>query len=347
MTSDKRLRIGTFTRVVIAVGIVAGIPLALRPMLPKHIRYEIDDFFKRPFIPHLVVGVQTLKSVPTKQVVDELQTRGLEVRCYGNLAPSEKVSAMDDEHCWATLSTAFDHIPARDLRLWFQNGRLVHVRFEFPGGELSRIHAYLNRVLDPKAAQHMKPGARLGVDGVGYPIMSWFTPNGSITVNSQEVPGGRNTVLWSSWIANVKPLDASASGSYAPILGTGARAESAYYVSVTEKTRFIEAGKHDGSRSAAPCVAECAFRLSSPDEVARLFPLTVLAEIAPSCMQNDALAFCAVAARSAPERKTHLLISLTGPVPITIPLARIPANPSLPEIDRPAASDPLHAAGIQ
>ena len=42
------VRIGTFTRVVIALGVAAGILLALRPMLPKQVRYEIDDFFKRP-----------------------------------------------------------------------------------------------------------------------------------------------------------------------------------------------------------------------------------------------------------------------------------------------------------
>jgi hypothetical protein len=57
-----RPRIGKFTRAGIAFGVVAGILLALRPMLPKQMRYEIDDFFKRPFIPHFIVPVQSLET---------------------------------------------------------------------------------------------------------------------------------------------------------------------------------------------------------------------------------------------------------------------------------------------
>lgn len=79
------VRIGKFTRAVIAFGIVAGILLALRPMLPKQMRYEIDDFFKRPFIPHYIVPVHGLKPVSQNQMVDELNARGFDVRCYGNL----------------------------------------------------------------------------------------------------------------------------------------------------------------------------------------------------------------------------------------------------------------------
>ncbi len=143
-----RLRVGKFTRVVLALGAVAGLLLVLRPMLPKQMRYEIDDFFRRPFIPHFIVPVHALKPVPAKQMLDELNARGFDVRCYGNLAPSERITSMDDAHCWTTLNTAFDHIPARDLRLWFQKDTLVHVRFEFPGHGLHdglRIARFLSR----------------------------------------------------------------------------------------------------------------------------------------------------------------------------------------------------------
>lgn len=81
MTTTDRPCIGKFTRAVIGFGVVAGILLALRPMLPKQMRYEIDDFFKRPFIPHFIVPVHVLKPVPQNQIVDELNARGFEVRC--------------------------------------------------------------------------------------------------------------------------------------------------------------------------------------------------------------------------------------------------------------------------
>lgn len=328
-----RLRIGNFTRAAIAFGVVAGILLTLRPMLPKQMRHEIDDFFKRPFIPHFIVPVQALKPVPQEQMVDELNARGFEVRCYGNLAPSEKITTKDDAHCWTTLNTAFDHIPARDLRLWFQNGTLVHVRFEFPSGELSRIHAYLNRVLDPKTAQHLEPGAKLGADNVGYPIMSWYTPDGSVTVNSQEVPKERNPVLWSSWIANATALDAADAGTYTVVQRTGGLTDLAFFMALTEKNWAIEERKPDGSWSAMDCVKDCALRVSSPADIARFFPLTALAAIAPSCVHNGALAFCAVASRLAPERKTHLLIMLATPVQIPIPINRVSAERSFPALD--------------
>lgn len=338
------VRIGTFTRVVIALGVAAGILLALRPMLPKQMRYEIDDFFKRPFIPHFIVSVRSLKPVPEKQMVDELNARGFDVRCYGNLTPSEKITVKDDFHCWATLNTAFDHIPARDLRLWFQKGTLVHVRFEFPSGELSRIHVYLNRVLEPKAAQHLTPGAKLGVDGNGYPIMSWYTPDGSITVNSQEVAGARNTVLWSSWVANATALDASDTGTYTVVQRTGGLTDLAFHMALREKTWSIEERKPDGSWSAMDCAQDCALRASSPADIARFFPLTALAAIAPSCVHNGALAFCAVAGRLVPERKAHLLITLATPVPIPITIKKVSAERAFPALDaapRPAPPSPM------
>lgn len=338
------VRIGKFTRVVIVLGVVAGILLALRPLLPKQMRYEIDDFFKRPFIPHYIVAVHGLKPVPEKQMVDELNARGFDVRCYGNLAPSEKITVKDDFHCGTTLNTAFDHIPARDLRLWFQNGTLVHVRFEFPSGELSRIHAYLNRVLDPKAAQHLKPGAKLGVDGIGYPIMSWYTPDGSITVNSQEVPGARNTVLWSSWIANAVALDGADTGTYTVAQRNGGLTDLAFYMSLSGKDWSIEERKPDGSWSAMVCTKDCALRFSSAEDIARFFPLSALATIVPSCVHNGALAFCNVAARLAPERKAHLLITLQTPVPIPIPVKKVSAERSFPALDavpRPPLPSPM------
>jgi hypothetical protein len=344
MSTTDRPRIGKFTRAVIGFGVVAGILLALRPMLPKQMRYEIDDFFKRPFIPHFIVPVHVLKPVPQNQIVDELNARGFEVRCYGNLAPSEKITVKDDFHCWTTLNTAFDHIPARDLRLWFQNGTLVHVRFEFPSGKLSRIHAYLNRVLDPKAAQHLKDGAKLGVDNIGHPIMSWYTPDGSITVNSQETPNERNTVLWSSWVANATALDAADAGTYTVVQRTGGLTDLAFYMSLTEKNWSIEERKPDGSWSAMDCTKECALRVSSPADIARFFPLTALAGIAPSCVHNGALAFCAVAGRLAPERKAHLLITLATPVPIPITIKKVSAERSFPALDAappPALPSPM------
>lgn len=321
-----RLRVGKFTRVVIALGAVAGLLLVLRPMLPKQMRYEIDDFFRRPFIPHFVVPVHALKPVPVKQVLDELNARGFDVRCYGNLAPSEKITSKDDVHCWTTLNTAFDHIPARDLRLWFQKDTLVHVRFEFPSGELSRIHAYLNRVLDPNAAQHLKEGSKLGVDNVGHPILSWYTPDGSITVNSQEEPGERNTVLWSSWIANAVALDAPDTGTYTAVARTAGLTDLAFYMSLSGKAWSIEERKPDGSWSAMACTKDCALRVSSPEDVARFFPVDVLASVAPSCVHNGVLAFCNVAARLAPEHTAHLLIMLAMPAPIPIRLKKVSAE---------------------
>jgi hypothetical protein len=344
MTTNDRPRIGKFTRAVIGFGVVAGILLALRPMLPKQMRYEIDDFFKRPFIPHYIVAVHGLKPVPEKQIVDELNARGFEVRCYGNLAPSEKITVKDDLHCWTTLNTAFDHIPARDLRLWFQNGTLVHVRFEFPSGELSRIHAYLNRVLDPKAAQHLKPGSKLGVDNIGYPIMSWYTPNGSITGNSQEVPSARNTVLWSSWIANATALDATDAGTYTVVERTGRLTDLAFYMALAGKDWVIEERKPDGSWSTMACAKDCVLRVSSPEDIARFFPVDVLASVVPSCVHNGALAFCNVAARLAPERKPHLLITLLAPVPILIPVKKVSAERAFPALDaapRPVLPSPM------
>jgi len=328
-----RPRIGNFTRAVIVLGVVAGILLGLHPLLPKQMRHEIDDFFKRPFIPHYIVPVHGLKPVREKQMVDELNARGFDVRCYGNLTPSEKITAKDDFHCGTTLKSAFDHIPARDLRLWFQNGTLVHVRFEFPSGELSRIHAYLNRVLDPKAAQHLKAGIKLGVDNIGYPIMSWYTPDGSITVNSQEVPDERNTVLWSSWIANTTELDASDTGTYTVAQRNGGLTDLAFYMSLSGKNWAIEGRKPDGSWSAMNCAKNCAQRVSSPEDIARFFPLNTLAAIAPSCVHNGALAFCNVTARLAPERKAHLLITLLTPLPISIPVKKVSAEWSFPALD--------------
>jgi hypothetical protein len=329
------VRIGKFARAVIVLGVVTGILLALRPMLPKQMRYEIDDFFKRPFIPHYIVPVHVLKPVPQNQMVDELNARGFDVRCYSNLAPFEKITVKDDFHCWTALNTAFDHIPARDLRLWFQNGTLVHVRFEFPSEELARIHAYLGRVLDSKTAQHLKPGSKLGVDNIGYPIMSWYTPNGSITVNSQDIPNGRNTVLWSSWGANAVALDASGAGIYTVAQRTGRLTDLAFYMALAGKDWVIEERKPDGSWSAMACAKDCVLRVSSPEDIARFFPVDVLASVVPSCVHNGALAFCNVAARLAPERKVHLLITLATPVPIPIPIPvkKVSAERSFPALD--------------
>ncbi|MCX7180826.1 MAG: hypothetical protein NTX56_19350 [Proteobacteria bacterium] len=333
MLTTSKVRIGKFTRTMIAFGVVAGILIGLRPIIPRQMRYEIDDFFRRPFIPHYIVPIQTLKPVPQQQVVDELDARGFDVRCYGNLPPSQQITSKDDYHCWTTLSSAFDHIPARDLRLWFQKGTLVHVRFEFPSGELSRIHAYLERVLDPSAAQHLKAGNKLGVDNIGHPIMSWYTPDGSITVNSQETPNERNIVLWSSWAANATGLNGSDTGTYTVVQRAGQLTDLAFYMALSGKTWSIEDRKPDGSWSAMDCTKDCALRVSSPGDIARFFPLNALASIVPSCVHNGALAFCTVAARLSPERKTHILITLLTPVPIPLPTKKVSDERSFPALD--------------
>ena len=62
-------------------------------------------------------------------------------------------------------------------------------------------------------------------------------------------------------------------------------------------------------------------------------PADVLASVAPSCVHNGALAFCNVAARLAPERKVHLLITLQAPVPIPIRVTKVSAERAFPALD--------------
>ena len=74
------------------------------------------------------------------------------------------------------------------------------------------------------------------------------------------------------------------------------------------------------------CTKDCALRVSSPEDIARFFPVDVLASVAPSCVHNGVLAFCNVAARLAPEHTAYLLIMLAMPAPIPIRLKKVSAE---------------------
>lgn len=326
MATDSRFRLGKFTKCVIVFGLIAGVCLGVRPLLPAHMRHEIDDFFKRPFVPHFILPINGFKPVAQQQFIDEMTARGFNLTCYGNLAATEKISPKDDHHCWTILKSAFDNIPARQAQFWFQNGILVHAKFEFPSEEFKRLHAYLNRLLDPEMAAHLRPDNNLGVDIFGHPIMSWYTPTGTITVNGVQVPNQNNALLWSSWAVYNLALDKSDVGTYAVVDQGGQATDFAFFVSLSGDTWNVDQRNPDGSWSSVSCEENCLLHVSDQNEIKRFFPPDTLEDISPSCVSNKAFAFCNYFSHASPEKKGYLFIGLVTPQPTPLTLKKLSAE---------------------
>ena len=128
--------------------------------------------------------------------------------------------------------------------------------------------------------------------------------------------------------ATAAALDTSDVGTYAVIHRDGHVTDFKFFVSFSGDSWNVEQKKPDGSWSNVTCERDCVLHESNQQDIARFFPASALAEIAPSCVHNTAFALCSYTLRSRPERKDYLFIALVTSQPTPLRLKKLSGNRS-------------------
>lgn len=129
-----------------------------------------------------------------------------------------------------------------------------------------------------------------------------------------------------SFSLHAAALDPSDSGNYAVVHRDGRVTDFAFFVAHNDGQWNVEQRQPDGSWASATCGRNCMLKESQPTDLARFFSENELLETRPSCVHNQAFAFCRQDAIIHPGEKEYTLVALMLTQPIQIQLKRLEAG---------------------
>lgn len=186
---------GTFKLLV--VGIVGSAVVFF--LLPRETQFDIRDAVKRIASPHLDLPPDGPGSSENQTSwIAQYTSRGYKLRCYGGLAPEEKIDPSTDYMCWGIIKSAYDNVPARTVSFYFTKQELRHVKVEFPGSAFDALQDYLGRRLERFERLDRDPKRKFGSDIYGKPLMVWNTTDGLVMTSGQATRNQTLMLLWSS-----------------------------------------------------------------------------------------------------------------------------------------------------
>eukprot|EP01136_Pigoraptor_vietnamica_P041627 Opistho-1_new@14808 len=124
--------------------------------------------------------------------------------------------------------------------------------------------------------------------------------------------------------AQAVALDASDTGSYAIIDVDGKVTDKVFRVLLNGTQWRLESRKPDGGWEDVSCQGDCQLRVSSEQDLRRIFSVVELPTPTPACVHNKAFAFCRYTAPTAlAGTPSHALFAIVNPRPIQIRLSRL------------------------
>lgn len=128
-------------------------------------------------------------------------------------------------------------------------------------------------------------------------------------------------LLGLAWQAHA--LDQSDTGNYAVVHRDGHITDFNFFVAHSGGRWDVEQRQPDGTWASATCGPDCLLKESSPADLARFFSGNELQETRPSCVHNQAFAFCRQDDLFRPGEKEYTLVALMMTQPIQIRLKRM------------------------
>jgi len=186
-------------KLVFFVAVLGVIGKLLFPSLPLHYQHAIIDWYGRLGTPTFALSPDNFSAQDQASFISENQARGHKLKCYGNLGPSERITAQNDYLCSAHISKAYDNIPARLVTFFFTDKKLSNVRIEFAEGSSAQLQDYLSRKLEDFPRLDQMPGARFGTDSFGKKLVVWRVTNGLLTAQAEHTPGQNPVILWTAY----------------------------------------------------------------------------------------------------------------------------------------------------
>lgn len=156
----------------------------------QNAKYEAQDAQERQFAPDLQIELKTLTNKEQSEVIEEYRHQGLNLRCFSDLRPEEKISKQDDYLCWAVTKNILN-IPSRSMAIFFSQKKLTNVRLEFPESSFNLVQSYLNTALREQPRLDLIPGSTIDSS-----IMSWKVDHGII--NSNKNADDKILITWFS-----------------------------------------------------------------------------------------------------------------------------------------------------
>jgi hypothetical protein len=130
------------------------------------------------------------------------------------------------------------------------------------------------------------------------------------------------TLLCLTWQANA--LDQSDTGNYAVVHRDGHITDFTFFVAHSNGQWNVEQRQPDGTWASATCSRNCMLKESKASDLARFFSENELNDTHPSCVHNNAFAFCRQDSLFRPGEKEYTLVALMMMArPIQIQLKRI------------------------
>ncbi|MBU0688653.1 MAG: hypothetical protein KJ850_10000 [Gammaproteobacteria bacterium] len=126
-----------------------------------------------------------------------------------------------------------------------------------------------------------------------------------------------------SFILNAFALDQTDSGNYAVVHRDGHITDFTFFVAHSEGQWNVEQRQPDGTWVSATCSRNCMLKESTTRDLARFFSENELNETRPSCVHNNAFAFCRQDAIFRPGEKEYTLVALMMTRPIQIQLKKL------------------------
>ncbi len=126
-----------------------------------------------------------------------------------------------------------------------------------------------------------------------------------------------NAATWAS------ALDQSDTGNYAVLHQDGRLTDFTFFVSQNQGRWNIQQRQTDGNWIDVTCPNGCLLEESHPADLARIFPQNILQESLPTCLHNQAFAFCRRDSLLAPGEREYILVALMMPRPIQIQLKHL------------------------
>ena len=172
--------------------------VALLAILPDRVKYGITDSVLRLGAPDLNISLDSLSASSKSDVISRYRNMGLNLRCYNDLRPEEKIGRFNDSLCWALIKTAFGDISARQVAFFFYRNKLALVRIEFPVSSSSEVLEYLSANLGDRSRLDDLSGKKFGFDEYGRPLNVWKVKNGLVTTSAADDSAPNVIILWTS-----------------------------------------------------------------------------------------------------------------------------------------------------
>lgn len=120
-------------------------------------------------------------------------------------------------------------------------------------------------------------------------------------------------------------FDVADVGTYAVLHKDKTESKIRFHVSQPAEGQWkLEQKKDDGSWEDISCEKDCALQEAVEADLPKFFPARTLAQIVPSCLYNDAFAFCSYRLRDKPdEEKRYLMVALVTGTPTPIYIKRV------------------------